>query len=89
MKKIVCHVNMFDLYQKVYVIDTNNKPVQLLGEVTVKQLHELIVQSCHCNNTNQVHLYGQDSYLEMIIQGIHTYHNTNYSNDQNIIVEVN
>lgn len=69
---IVCFVDMFSLKQNILaggkgiVVDTIKLP-------------EVLPSLCYSENTNQIHLYGNEMYIEGIIQDIRN-NNQNYTN---------
>ena len=86
MEKIICFLNLFTTYQRVYIVDeTNNlKPV---GEFLFADLAEKLAELSDAVNLNHIVLVGSPAYAEEIVPEIKQYAQTKYSNND-LIVEV-
>lgn len=64
MPVIVCIVNICDLRQKIYI--RKNDEAQLVTEAETAQLASLLVDVATINYINDIHLWGDKIYLEVI-----------------------
>lgn len=85
---ICCRVEMFKENQIISIFE-NGKETKL-GEVAYELAGATIAQYCHNYNTNQVHLFGQEEYIESLIDDIRTTNFFMYKNNaQTLEIEVN
>lgn len=86
MEKIICFLNLFTNYQRVYIVDeTNNlKPV---GEFLFSDLEEKLAELSDVVNLNHIVLVGSPKYAEEIAPEIKKNAQIKYSNND-LIVEV-
>ena len=64
MPVIVCIVNICDLHQKIYI--RKNDEAQLVTEAETAQLASLLVDVATINYINDILLWGDKIYLEVI-----------------------
>ena len=84
--KIICNFNMFDLEQTV-LIYTNDSTTPIV-KCTMEDLGETIVDICSNSNIKNVHLFGNNKYVETILRDIDLHSMSAYSKGL-IKVEVN
>lgn len=79
MTKIFCHFSLFDLHQKVYLVDDDGTREICIS--TMDSLEEDIVKMCVTHNVNRVLLKGNREYGSAMAEGIHragiVYYNIN------------
>ncbi len=86
MSVIYCDVNMFDNIQHIHIVDNqgNNTIVNCVQPFLGNQIAEL----CYQQNINNIHLFGNQKYLQGIITDINYAYKLKYSN-QDLNIEVN
>ena len=90
MKEIFCPITMFALNQKIYSVDTEREDVTVeLGETTVDNLPETLLEFCDKEEINKIHLVGNDEYVKLVAQDVAIYHETKYEKKKEIEIEVN
>ena len=90
MKEIFCPITMFALNQKIYSVDTEREDVTVeLGETTVDNLPEILLEFCDKEEINKIHLVGNNEYVKLVAQDITIYHETKYEKKKEIEIEVN
>ncbi len=88
MKTIYCYFNLFDMQQWISLYDEETKDTIPLTVIPTREFSKNIVLQCHKINTKNIHLYGNEQYLNSIAEEIKTIGKTDYSYDD-MIVEVN
>lgn len=84
MKYIVCSYNMFDLFQSIYLVETDHIP-QLIGHGLIKDLPDMLLSLCSQYETYKIKLFGNTDVLIELQEQIF---NLNYANYP-IEIEVN
>lgn len=69
MTKIFCHFSLFDLHQKVYLVDGNE--TREICVSTLDDLEEDIAKMCIKYGVNRVLLKGNKEYGSAMAEGIH------------------
>lgn len=87
MKKIFCELNIFDLEQKVYVIDDETGERDIVAIAMVEELPAAISALSSENQIPNVVLSGNFTYSSLISENIIAYSKLNYNNNE-IKVEV-
>lgn len=87
MKRIYCELHMFDLHQRVYVIDTETGEKECLAITTMEELPEVISAISNEKNVHHVYLAGNSVLSNLVSEDIVAYSKRHYSWN-NIIVEV-
>ena len=86
MPLIFCKINLFNIYQQVIFI--NEKEEQFpLGSVMLTNLAETLVNCCYAHGVYNIQLMG-GKFCETIVDKINEYNMKEYSNKQEILVEV-
>lgn len=88
MKKIYCDLHIFDLEQKVYVYDTETGSLECVAISTIEELPSVINAVCAETGIQNVHLGGNLSYAHIVSEDIIAYSKMNYSNQNELRVEV-
>lgn len=89
MKQIVCNLNLFDMVQKVMVVDMDTGEAKLLTTGGYEELGTIIAKGCQHAETYYVHLYGEEDVInEIIIPQIEEYLGRSYGLDE-LEIEVN
>lgn len=86
MKKIVCHVELWDVYQHPILLDCGQ--MTNLPECPLDKLNETLVLYSQEYNTNSIALYGARAYNEKLAHDIYEYGATHYGIN-NLEIEVN
>lgn len=86
MSYIVSSVNLFNTDQYIFIYDDSGK--REIASTTIDNLAEVIVSSCYTYDIYNIHLYGNEGYLEGFIEDIQMYNVKNY-NTKKINIEVN
>lgn len=84
---IICIISPFAYEQKV-ILYKEDGTKEVLGMVTFEDLPQFIAENCYSKKITNVHLYGQESYVESLISETMEYSMENYLN-KNITFEVN
>ena len=87
MKRIYCELHMFDLHQRVYIIDTDTGDKECVAITTMEGLPEVISALSSEKKINHVYLSGNSVFCNAVSEDITTYSKIHY-NWNNIIVEV-
>ena len=88
MKKIYCDIHLFDLHQRVYMMDTDAPDAAVCVAVsTVAKLPEILATLSATKNVNTIMLQGNKEYGKFISKEIKDYALNNY-NKNNIEIEV-
>lgn len=88
MKKVYCDLHIFDLEQKVYVYDTATGSLECVAISTIEELPSVINAVCAETGIQNVHLGGNLSYAHIVSEDIIAYSKMNYSNQNELKVEV-
>lgn len=88
METIICNLNLFDMNQHIYKHSDDSKDFISLIDVPMEELAKNIALQCYNLNIKNVHLYGDEFYLQPIVEDIKAFGKFNYSCDD-INVEVN
>lgn len=87
---VICVVNMFDRNQTLYQTIPGVPDLYPIGTVTVEELPDAVINYCIGNNLNKIHFYGNDGYIQEIVDYMKKITYQTYDlNDEDIIVEVN
>lgn len=88
MKKIVCNIEMFDLYQSIQIIDTDTNKVEDVVRVTQNDLKETLALISYQNKIPQIVLHGHP-FGEYLAKDIIEYSKSKYGeNEINLEIEV-
>ena len=87
MKRIYCELHLFDLHQKVYVVDTETGNKECVAIAPMEELPEVISALSSEKKINHVYLSGNSVFGNAVSEDIVAYSKMNYSWN-NIIVEV-
>lgn len=87
MKRIYCELHLFDLNQKVYIVDTDTGEKECMAIATMETLPEVISAVSNEKKINHVYLAGNSVLGNAVSEDIVAYSKMNY-NWNNIIVEV-
>ena len=87
MKKIFCNINLFDLHQQVYLIDTDANKEDCIGLTELDKIPEMICSLCDNKKVYKVILSGNKEYNNKLSNNILEYSKMNYNNN-NIEIEV-
>lgn len=87
MKKIYCELHIFDLHQRVYIVDTDTSEKECVAVTTMEGLPEVISAISNEKQIKHVWLSGNSVFGNAVSEDIITYSKRNYSWN-NIVVEV-
>ena len=85
MKILTCNFNLYDLHQSIYFIDEETNTIKKLCICTVDEIGNHMAQLANQLDINIIHLYGNDEYINDIVNRIQS---SNY-NSNNLKIEVN
>ena len=85
MSVIFCPINLFDMYQIVYLIKNNNQ--EILTRVALANADEVLTKICYNEEVYNIHLLGVDGIVINLADKIKKYENLKFSQDK-IKVEV-
>lgn len=89
MRKIYCELHLFDLHQKIYMIDTDVGMTNEIGAATMEELPECISAISNETGCRKVLLSGNSVLGMALAEDIVAYSKKNYNwNDHDIEVEV-
>lgn len=75
--KAIINVNMFDLYQMVYLVDDNNKPVKSMSVLLGDLVNYVLYKE---KDINEIEIDGNKNFIQKIGLDFLTECNKNYSN---------
>lgn len=81
---LVCKVDLFNLEQQIYSVTPEGQ--KKIASVPLDRVAETLGSLLFMHKSNKIHLFGNEHYLESIVEAIKTSYN--YGND-NIEIEVN
>ena len=87
MKKIFCELHMFDMNQKICIIDTDTNEMEYVSMATMEELPEIISATCDNKNLDKVVLTGNSVYCSAVAEDIITFSKMHYGKN-NLEVEV-
>ena len=87
MKRIYCELHMFDLHQKVYIVDTDTGDKECVAMAPMEELPEVISAISNEKKIDHVYLNGNSVFGKAVSEDILAYSKMNYSH-HNIVVEV-
>lgn len=87
MKKIYCELHMFDLHQRVYIVDPETGEKECVAITTMEGLPEVISALSSEKKIDHVLLSGNSIFGNAVSEDIVTYTKRNY-NWNDIVVEV-
>ena len=87
MKRIYCELHLFDLNQKVYIVDLDTGEKECMAIATMETLPEVISAVSNEKKINHIYLAGNSVLGNAVSEDIIAYSKMNY-NWNNIIVEV-
>lgn len=83
---IICNIQMFDLHQKIYLLDENGEQKEIGTAVALNQLPEKIIELCSAYKIHNVHLFGMDAYAKATANQIQSYNQNSFNYFINIEV---
>ena len=89
MKVLACNLNMFEMKHGIYVFDDETGSSNYIGFSDIEHLPEIITSFCYDKKIYEIHLFGGKAFANKIAEDIITINKLKYSNDKEIIVEVN
>lgn len=87
MKKIYCELHMFDLNQRIFIVDPETGYKEQVAMVPMEELPEVISAISSEQHINQVLFSGNSIFGEAVSEDVVTYSKLNYNNNE-IKVEV-
>lgn len=87
MKKIFCKLNIFDLEQKIYIIDTEANTKDIVAIASIEELPATIAAISAEMNVSNIVLSGNFTYNSLLGKNIIAYSKLNYNTNE-INVEV-
>lgn len=88
MKKIYCDIHLFDLHQRVYMVDTDHPDASVCIAIsTIEELPKNLATLASTKNVSNIVLKGNKEYGKFISTEIKDYALNNY-NKNNIEIEV-
>lgn len=86
MKTIVCKVSMFDLHQEICLVDGDETKVIAISHTS--SLGPDVAMMCEKHDVDNVHLFGNEDYLQQAIAELRQENVVKYGN-RNLNIEVN
>ena len=87
MKHLMCVFNLYDVNQKVHLMDPEAKEARQVADVPVADLAHTLADLTEVYDVNSIKLYGCKSYGEIFPKSILEYIKTKY-NKTNVEIEV-
>lgn len=87
MKRIYCELHLFDLHQRVYIVDAETGDKECVAIAPMEELPEVISAISNEKSIHHVYLAGNSVLGNAVSEDITTYSKIHY-NWNNIIVEV-
>ena len=87
MKRIYCELHLFDLHQKVYIVDIETGDKECVAIAPMEELPQVISAISNEKDVHHVYLAGNSVLGNTVSEDIITYSKRNYSQN-NIKVEV-
>ena len=88
MPVIYCNIDMFAVTQTIRIVEEGSDAV-ITTYTSLDNLPTTIAQLCKEANINNIHFYGNEEYLQQIIQDTQTNYSLNYHQGQPLNIEVN
>lgn len=86
---ICCRIEMFKNKQSIFICSDDGNE-EKIDSVSLDLLGAVIAQYCHEYETNKIHLFGQEEYIESLIDDIRTTNFFMYKNNAQVLeIEVN
>ena len=79
MKKIYCEIHMFDLNQKICIVDSDTGASDCIAITTLEELPEVISAICDSQKIFNVSLSGNSVYSAAVAEDLLTYSKKHYS----------
>lgn len=87
MKKIVCEIHLFDLHQRVFLVDTETNEKNWIAIAMIDSIPETVSALCDKQKVYSVTLTGNKEYNNTLSKDILEYSRTHYNNNS-IEIEV-
>mgnify|MGYP006896622694 CR=1 FL=1 len=87
MKKIICSINPFNLYQSIQIADTGAGTVEEVAKVPSDDLEEMLASISYENNISQIILSGHPL-VDQMAKDIIEYSKETYDKNTKLKVEV-
>ena len=81
MKKIVCEISLFDLHQRIFLIDTETKEKNWIAIAMIDSIPETVSALCDKQKVYSIVLTGNKGYNNTLSKDILEYSRTHYSNN--------
>ena len=79
MKRIYCELHLFDLHQRVYVVDTETGDKECVAIAPMEELPEVINAICDARDIHKVWLTGNSIFGAAIKEDVLAYSKQHYS----------
>lgn len=84
MPIIICHVNMFSTMQQIEVLPNHDS-----FYVEMENLPKTLINLCSQYATNEIHIFGQENYLDKLIFNLNALNVLHYGANSPLRIEVN
>lgn len=81
MKRIVCEIHLFDLHQRVFLVDSETKEKKCIATAMIDSIPEIVSALCDNRKVYSVVLTGNKEYNNTLSKDILEYSRTHYSNN--------
>lgn len=85
---LACNFALFDLHQRIYLIDADNQEQKEVGISSMENLAFTLAELCNKYSCNHIHLFGNGNYGMNLAEDINHYALNKYGM-RDIIIEVN
>lgn len=83
---IYCDVFLFELHQKVYLLDTETDESKIISICSIENLFEELFSLCNKHQVSNIHLFGNEAYLMPLAEKVIKNNQTQYVKSINIEV---
>ena len=83
---IYCDVFLFELHQKVYLLDTETDESKIISICSIENLFEELFSLCNKYQVSNIHLFGNEAYLMPLAEKVIKNNQTQYVKSINIEV---
>ena len=81
MKKILCEINLFDLHQRIFLVNSETKEKECIATTMINSIPQTVSALCNNQKIYSVVLTGNKEYNNTLSKDILEYSRTHYSNN--------
>ena len=87
---LVCDIKPFDFDQTIYLVNDENDDaiIDIVGKMKLTSLYSFVPSYCYSNGIGKIKLCGDTQYNKGVKEQIEAVEETQFSNNERLIVEV-